>query len=170
MILAVTAEGGVYVGVTPVNFAALPEKLKTELATRKEKRLYVKADARTLYSNVLQVLRALRTTGIRKLALLTSQRVPVKPGALVPPVGLEVLIVPPPPSTEAAVVQLQGTTLKVNNETVPGAALANKLKQFFQNRADKVVSVKAEPSLQYADVVDVIDTCRSTGAAIVLAQ
>lgn len=168
LIVAVTAEGRVYLGITPVNFTDLAQKLRGDLATRTEKKLYIKADARTLYSNVAEVLNAVRTTGVQTLALLTSQREPVKPGTRLPPMGLEVLTGPPSPSSKAAVVELfeSRDTLKVNNETVSRAALSDKLKQFFH----EVVLLKAEGTVPYADAVDVVDTCRSMGAKVVLAQ
>jgi biopolymer transport protein ExbD len=58
--------------------------------------------------------------------------------------------------------------LKINGEAVPWAALQSTLRLLFQNRRDKVVLLKAEGTLPFADVVTATDTCRSTGAEVVL--
>jgi biopolymer transport protein ExbD len=87
---------------------------------------------------------------------------------------LEVLVGPPLPSgSEATVVQVLNSgqrwpKLKINNRHIPWATLQSTLRQRFQNRRERVVLVKAEGILPFADVVDVIDMCRSTGAKVVL--
>ena len=58
--------------------------------------------------------------------------------------------------------------LKINKEQIPGAALPSALRQLLQNRSEKLVLVKAEGILPFADVVNVTDLCRSTGAKVVL--
>jgi biopolymer transport protein ExbD len=75
--------------------------------------------------------------------------------------------------SEAIVVQVLDSgprkpTLRVDDENIPWAALQSTLRQFFQNRKEKVVLMKAEGTLPFADVVDVTDACRSTGAKVVL--
>jgi biopolymer transport protein ExbD len=81
--------------------------------------------------------------------------------------------VPLPSGSEATVVQVLNSgqrwpTLKLNNEPIPWATLQTTLRQRLRDRSEKVVQVKAEGGLPFADVVDVIDTCRSTGAKVVL--
>ncbi|MGA2201369.1 MAG: biopolymer transporter ExbD [Terriglobales bacterium] len=174
LIVSVTGDGSVYFGVNPISPAALAEKLKGVLSNRTEKKLYIKADARTPYANVVKVLGALRTAGVEAPNLLTAQPDSSEPGTLVPPKGLEVLIGPPLPSgSEAIVVQVLNSgqrrpALKIDNEPVPWAALQSRLRQILQNRSEKAVLVKAEGTLPFAGVVDVIDVCRSTGAKVVL--
>jgi len=58
VIVSVTDGGGVYLGVNPISPVALAETVKRGLANRTEKKLYIKADARTPYANVLKVLDA----------------------------------------------------------------------------------------------------------------
>lgn len=174
LIVSVTDDGIVYFGVNPIAPAALAEKVKGGLPNRIQKKFFIKADARTPYGNVVKVLDAVRTAGVEAPNLLTAQPDSSGLGTLVPPKGLEVLVGPPLPSgSEATVVQVLNSgqrwpTLKINNEHILWATLQSTLRQLFQNRSEKVVLVKAEGTLPFADVVDVTDMCRSAGATVVL--
>jgi len=174
LIVSVTEDGTVYFGVDPISAAGLAEKVKGGLPNRTEKKLYIKADARTPYANVVKVLDAVRTAGVEAPNLLTAQRESSEPGTLVPPKGLEVLVGQRlPPGSEATVVQVfksgQGRpALKINNQRIPWAVLQGTLRQLFQNQSEKVVLVKAEGIVPFADIVDVTDVCHSTGAKVVL--
>jgi len=174
LIVSVTEDGNVYFGVNPISPAALMEKVKGGLSSRTEKHLYIKADARTPYANVVKVLDALRTAGVKAPNLLTAHRDSSEPGTLVPPKGLEVLVGPPPPAgSETTVLQVLNSgqrwpMLKIDNNRIPMAALQTTLQRLFQNRSEKVVLVRAEGILPFVDVVAVTDICRSTGATVVL--
>ncbi len=150
----------------------MAEKVKSGLPSRTEKKLYIKADARTPYANVVNVLDAVRTAGVEAPNLLTAQRDSSEPGTLVPPKGLEVLVGPPSGSAVTVMEVLNSgqrwPTLKINNQNIPWATLQSSLRQLFQNRSEKVVLVKAAGTLPFANVVDVTDMCRSTGAKVVL--
>jgi biopolymer transport protein TolR len=93
LVVAVTHDGRVYLRTDPTSPAELAGKIKSQLDARTDKRLYVKADARTPYANVVAVLDAVRTSGVRGLTLLTDQRGPSEAGKLVTPTGLEMLVV-----------------------------------------------------------------------------
>jgi biopolymer transport protein TolR len=93
LVVVVTKDGRVYLGTDLITPAELAGKIKSELATRADKTLYVKADARTSYANVVSVLDAVRTLGVQGLTLLTDQRRPAEAGKLVTPTGLEMLVV-----------------------------------------------------------------------------
>jgi biopolymer transport protein ExbD len=93
LVVAVTHDGRVYLGTDLVSPADLADKVKGELATRADKKLYIKADARTPYANVVKVLDAVRTSGVHELTLLTDQQRPSEAGKLVTPTGLEMLVV-----------------------------------------------------------------------------
>ena len=174
LILSVTHDGTVYVGVDPISPAVLAEKVKGDVSRRTGKKLYIKADARTPYANVIKVLDAMRAAGVEASDLLTSQRDSAESGTLVPPKGLEVLVGSRLPSdSDAAVVQVLNSrqrrpTLKINHEQVPWAALQSSLRQLFQSRSEKVVLLKADGILPFVDVVDVTDTCRSMGVKVAL--
>jgi len=170
-IVAVTESGSVYLGIDPVPLVALADKIKSSLSNSTQK-LYVKADARTPYANVVKVLEALRIGGLESPILLTDQPESSQPGARVSPKGLEVMLTPPSGS-QPTVVQVnsgqQTPLLRIDNRQIPWANLQNMLTQLFQNRSEKMVLLKADGQLPFADVVHVIDTCHSAGAKVVLA-
>ncbi len=172
LVVSVTEDGSVYFGVDPISPAALVDTIKNGLSSRTEKKVYIKADARTPYANVMKVLGALRKAGIEAPNLLTSQRGSSEPGALVPPKGLEVMVGPLLPlGSEATAVQVLSSgqrwpMLKINNKQIPWASLRSALGN--QGRSQNVVRVEAEGTLLFADVADVADICRSTGAEVFL--
>jgi biopolymer transport protein TolR len=174
LIVTVTDEGSVYVGIGLTTTAALAERVKGGLSNRTEKKVYIKADARTPYASVARVLEALRTAGVEAPNLLTAQTGSSEPGTLVSPKGLEVSLGPRLASgSEAVVLQVAKSgqrlpRLKVNDEPVPWEALQTTLRLLFQNRRDRVVLLKAEGTLPFADVVKAADMCRSTGTEVVL--
>jgi biopolymer transport protein TolR len=173
LIVTVTSNGSVYLGINPSTPAALAEQVKNRLSNRQQK-FYIKADARAPYADVVTVLGAASTAGVEAPILLTTQQESPQPGTVVPPKGLEVLLGPPSPSgSVSTVVQVLNSgqrwpTLKINNEQIPWAALDGTLSKLLQNRSEKVVLVKANGLLPFAQVVHVIDMCRSTGANVVL--
>jgi biopolymer transport protein ExbD len=173
-IVTVTDKGSVYVGIGLTTTAALAERVKGGLSNRTEKKLYLKADARTRYASVARVLDALRTAGVEAPNLLTAQTGSSEPGTLVSAKGLEVSLGPRlAPDSEAVVLQVAKSgqrlpRLKVNDDPVPWEALQSALRLLFQNRSDRVVLLKAEGTLPFADVVMAADMCRSTGTEVVL--
>ena len=52
----------------------LTNKVKDKLANRVDKRVFVKADARAKYGNVVEVVDNVRAAGVDQLGLLTEQR------------------------------------------------------------------------------------------------
>jgi len=167
LVVTVTDSGSIYFGINPIATTALTERVKSDISNREQK-LYIKADARTPYANVVKVLEAARSAGVAAPVLLTTQSEPAAPGTIVSPKGLEVLVEPPPSGSQSAVVQVStgqhGLTLSINNQPVAWANLRSALRQALQNRGEKVVSVKADETLPFADVVRVIDACGSAGA------
>ena len=93
LILRITADGSVHVGVDRVSSAALAETVKVALANGTEKRLYLKADARTSYANVARVIDAVRASGVEELNLLTAQPESQAQGSVVLPKGIRVCLV-----------------------------------------------------------------------------
>jgi biopolymer transport protein ExbD len=171
-IVAVTADGSLYFGIDPVAPAALSDKMKS-LPRNREQKLYIKADARAPFASVERALTAGHEVAFESAVFLTSQPESPAPGTMVQPRGLEVLV-GPLSSSESIVVQVSNTggqtpTLKINNQQIPSAALQSTLMQLLHSRSEKVVVVNADGQLSFADVVHVIDACRSTGAKIALA-
>ena len=174
LIVSITDEGSVYLGIDPITPAALAERVEDKLSRRSDKMVYIKADARTQYATVAKVVRALRTAGVDAPNLLTAQRDSSEARNPVPPQGLEVLTHQSASGSQAAVVQVlnseQGSpTLKINNDLIPPTSLQSMLQQFFQDRNERVVLVKADGTLLFSEVVHVIDMCHPTGAKVVLA-
>jgi len=58
------------------------DKVKDRLANKQDKRVYVKADMRTRFGGVVQVVDSVRAAGVDDLGLLTDQR---KTGPAAPP-------------------------------------------------------------------------------------
>ena len=74
LLVSVMRDGTVYFGADKTLPDSLTEKVKDRLANRTDKRVYVKADARAHYGNVVQVVDAVRAAGVDDLGLLTDQR------------------------------------------------------------------------------------------------
>ena len=117
------------------------------------------------------VLEIARDSFFEAPVLLTSQPQAPTPGTLVPPKGLEVLV-GPHPSAGAPVVQVTAQPspqVKVNNRDTALASLQSTLKQLLQGRSEKLVLVNADGPVAFADLAQVIDISRSTGAKVVIA-
>ncbi|HET6933825.1 MAG TPA: biopolymer transporter ExbD [Candidatus Angelobacter sp.] len=74
LIVAVQRDGTVFFDTQKVGPEELTQKLKDRLANRVDKRVYVKADARAKYKNVVDVVDNVRSAGVDQLGLLTEQR------------------------------------------------------------------------------------------------
>ena len=74
LIVAVTADGGTYLGVDRLTTSALADRVRTLLSARSEKTLYIKADARVPYARVVEVMDAVRNTGVERLTFLTAHQ------------------------------------------------------------------------------------------------
>jgi biopolymer transport protein ExbD len=155
LVVAVTFRGTVFLEVTTVTPAQLSGKVKAHLTGHPDKRVYLKGDARTPYSTVVEVLDALRTAGVHAPILLTSQHDSTN-ASYVPPMGLEVLL---PPAPNAA----QSVTLKAGN----GQASDAELKQHA--RRDRLVVLQVDGTVPFGDVVHAVDVCRAEEAKVFLA-
>jgi biopolymer transport protein TolR len=89
LIVSVTSDGSVYVGASRVGPAALAETVKSALLDRTEKKLYIKADARASYANVIKVMDAVRASGAKSLGFITAQRDSAEPRTRVSPKGIQ---------------------------------------------------------------------------------
>jgi len=169
-IVAVTADGRLFRGVKPVTPESLAEEMKTTPRHR-DQGLYIKADARASFGYVEKALSAAKRDLFESAVLLTNQNETPALGRMVAPKGLEVLLTSAP--SDAVVVQLHNSgqprpALKVNNQEITWSDLQTALNQSLQNRSDRIVEVKAEGSLPFAEVAQVIDACSSIKAKVVL--
>ena len=84
LLVSVMRNGDVFFGTDKIAVDNLTSKVKDRLVNRADKRVYVKADARAHFGNVVQVVDSVRAAGVDDLGLLTEQRKNT-PGA--PPAG-----------------------------------------------------------------------------------
>jgi len=98
LVIALTADGATYLGVNRLATPALADSVKKLLATRNEKTLYIKADGRVPYARVVEVIDAVRNSGVDGLTLLTAQQDALGQGSrLMASKGLEMRVVNPRP-------------------------------------------------------------------------
>ena len=94
LVVALTADGTSFIGGDPVPMADLPNRVRSIVAARSDKTLYIKADARVPYSRLVEVIDAVQTSGVAGVTLLTAQQDAADAGRRpVPPKGLEMLVV-----------------------------------------------------------------------------
>jgi biopolymer transport protein ExbD/biopolymer transport protein TolR len=84
LLVAVMRDGTVFFGTDKIAAADLTQKIKDRLASRTDKRVFLKADARARFGAVVEVVDNVRAAGVDQLGLLTDQK---KAGALAPPPG-----------------------------------------------------------------------------------
>lgn len=74
LVVALTADGTLYLRDAQLATSALAQRVRTILSARREKILYLKADARVPYARLIEVIDALQTSGVEGLTLLTAQQ------------------------------------------------------------------------------------------------
>jgi len=84
LLVAIMRDGQIYFGTDRIKAEDLTAKVKDRLANKVDKRVFIKADARAKYGNVVDVVDNVRAAGVDDVGLLTEQRqtgVPNKPPA-----------------------------------------------------------------------------------------
>ena len=74
LIVAIMRDGIVYFGKEKITPDQLTEKIKDRLASRTDKRVFVRADARAKFGVVVEVVDNVRAAGVDDLGLLTDQK------------------------------------------------------------------------------------------------
>jgi biopolymer transport protein TolR len=82
--VSISADGSLHVQDQPVVFAALGPRLKAIAGEATSKPIYVRADGRTAYSIVAQVMASLSTSGFSSINLITDTGGPSSGGDLPP--------------------------------------------------------------------------------------
>jgi len=168
-IVTITADGGLYLGTTPVTSEELYYKMKAR-SRKLPKKLYLKADARAPYSSVERAIAGVHAF-FGSVIVLSLQAEPATPGSTVPPRGIEVLITAPAaglkPSVELQAAAPGNPALTVNHEPVTWDALPRTLENLLQDR-DKVVPLEITGAVPFAQVVHVADLCHLVGARVIL--
>ncbi len=78
--VTMTAEGGVEIQTTPVALDQLVPKLRAIAAERSSDRVFLRADGRIAYSDVMQVMGALNAGGFSNVGLVTDTGGPALDG------------------------------------------------------------------------------------------
>jgi biopolymer transport protein ExbD/biopolymer transport protein TolR len=73
VVVAVTRDGKTYLGTNQTTADQLAPKVKDLLLNRLDKMVFVKADSRSRYEKVVEVVDNLRAAGVDQLGLLTEQ-------------------------------------------------------------------------------------------------
>ena len=89
------------------------------------------------------------------------------------PKGLDALVpqpnpnpTPPPPDqlSRTIVIQIEANKqLRINQEPVTERTLGPRLEEIFKTRAERVVFVKGDPTLEFLEVARVIDIAKGAG-------
>jgi biopolymer transport protein TolR len=74
LLVAVMRDGRVFFGNDQIAPDQLTNKIKDRIATRADKRVFVRADARAKFGAVVQVVDNVRSAGVDQLGLLTEQK------------------------------------------------------------------------------------------------
>jgi biopolymer transport protein TolR len=83
IIVAVTRDGQLFLGSTKITLDEITGDVKDQLANRLDKTVYVRADARAKYGDVVKAVDEVRSAGVENLGLLTDK--PQKANAPPPP-------------------------------------------------------------------------------------
>lgn len=169
LVVVMTQNGALYLITKPMTASAMEKRIKEALQNSPDKRVYLKADVQTPYSDVLRIFSSLLHIGVNGIVLLTNQEHPRPMERPVTPEGLAVLLGPGMPGTEAINVQLLHSkngksNAMVEGRAVPWSDLSNALAQAKKNFA----VLSAEGQLRFADIVQVVDACQANGTRVVL--
>jgi biopolymer transport protein TolR len=74
IVIAVTRDGGVYLGQNKVDPAQLGSLVRDKLEDKTDKMIYVRADERAQYKVVEDTIDDVRTAGVEEVGLLTQRR------------------------------------------------------------------------------------------------
>ncbi len=182
LIVAVSRNGAAYLEITPVDPASLEQKLKSALAGREKKTVYLKGDARTPFAGVARIMEAAARAGADPTVLLTEQRDPSDAGKRpLPPKGLAVQYggaaagSGPRPAPRLIRIEAgnsgQGAlALKIDNEQTSLPSVPAAIAQRLRNDRASGIAIEADGSLPFGEVVRVVDACSSSGVKISVAE
>ncbi len=74
VLVAVMRDGTIFLGSDKIAADQLTSKVKDQLANKTDKRIFIKADARAKYGDVVDVVDNVRAAGVDEVGLLTEQR------------------------------------------------------------------------------------------------
>ena len=74
LLVAINREGQVFFGNEEITTDGVAQKIKDRIANRADKKVFVKADARSRYGVVVEVVDTVCSAGVDDLGLLTEQK------------------------------------------------------------------------------------------------
>ncbi|HTS56831.1 MAG TPA: biopolymer transporter ExbD [Terriglobales bacterium] len=78
LVVAIMRDGKIFFGNDQTPPDQLTQKVKDRLASRVDKRIFIRADARAKFGSVVSVVDNVRAAGVDQLGLLTDQRKELK--------------------------------------------------------------------------------------------
>jgi biopolymer transport protein ExbD len=72
-----------------------------------------------------------------------------------------------PPPSQIVLEVLPGNTFKINTQPVSKEELQKKLKEIYDQRPDKIIFVKGDPTVKYSDVIAAMDAARGAGVKVI---
>jgi biopolymer transport protein TolR len=85
VLIAVTRDGGIFLGSTKVSLDQITNQVKDRLANRPDKTVFVRSDARAKYGDVVKVVDEVRSAGVDNVGLLTEKTESARKGPPPPP-------------------------------------------------------------------------------------
>jgi biopolymer transport protein ExbD len=82
IIVAVTRDGNTYLGNNEITLDQITDQVKDLISNRLDKTVYIRADARAKYGDVVKAVDAVRSAGVEDLGLLTEK---LPPNVHIPP-------------------------------------------------------------------------------------
>ena len=74
LVVAVERDGRIWLGDERPSVEELPSRIRESISYGAERKVYIRADSRLRYSDVLQVLQSVRSAGVEHVAFLTYER------------------------------------------------------------------------------------------------
>ncbi|MGH9717434.1 MAG: ExbD/TolR family protein [Candidatus Acidiferrales bacterium] len=73
IIVAITRDGNMYLGNQEISLNQITDQVKDKISSRLDKTVYIRADARAKYGDVVKAVDAIRSAGVEDLGLLTEK-------------------------------------------------------------------------------------------------
>ncbi len=73
MVVSLDRQGRIYLDETPVSYRDFRATFRSIVATRKPDAVYLRADSRAAYGDVVRVVAVMRTAGVRNLGLVAEE-------------------------------------------------------------------------------------------------
>jgi biopolymer transport protein ExbD len=71
------------------------------------------------------------------------------------------------PSTQIVLEVLPGDQFTINKQPVSGPQLAQRLKELYDPRPEKIIFVKGDPKVSYQAVIQAMDIARGAGVKVI---